>query len=60
MAAMATGRPEDELDEATIRSVGSMQMAMMSGVVTQWLTDPANAPTADEIVAGVRALSKAG
>jgi AcrR family transcriptional regulator len=60
MAAMITGRPEDELDEATVRSVGSAQMALMSGVVTQWLTDPATAPSAEEIVAGVRALSNGG
>jgi hypothetical protein len=26
-------------------------------VVTQWLTDPASAPTAEEIVAGLRALA---
>lgn len=56
MAAMVTGIPEDQLDEATVRTVGAAQMALMSGVLTQWLTDPATAPTAEEIVAGVRAL----
>ncbi|MFC7533606.1 TetR/AcrR family transcriptional regulator [Actinoplanes sp. GCM10030250] len=60
MAAMATGIPEDELDETTIRTVGSAQMALMSGVLTQWLTDPATAPSAEEVVAGVRALSRGG
>jgi AcrR family transcriptional regulator len=59
MAAMVTGIPEDQLDEHTVRTVGSAQMALMSGVVTQWLTDPENAPTAAEIVAGIRALSPA-
>jgi AcrR family transcriptional regulator len=57
MAALLTGRREDQLDDETIRSVGSIQMALMSGVVTQWLTDPATAPTAEEIVAGIRALA---
>ena len=57
MAAMVTGIPEDQLDEATIRTVGSAQMALMSGVVTQWLTDPAGAPSAEDVVAGVRALT---
>ncbi|HEX9999851.1 MAG TPA: TetR family transcriptional regulator [Actinoplanes sp.] len=57
LAAIATGRPENELDEATVRSAGSVQMALMSGVVTQWLTDPSGAPSAEEIVAGIRALS---
>jgi AcrR family transcriptional regulator len=57
MAALLTGRPEDQIDEATVRTLGSVQMAMMSGVLTQWLTDPANAPSAEEIVAGIRALA---
>ncbi|GIE89135.1 TetR/AcrR family transcriptional regulator [Actinoplanes regularis] len=57
MAAMLTGTPEDQLDEATVRSLGSVQMALMSGVLTQWLTDPKNAPSAEEIVAGIRALN---
>ena len=58
MAAVATGIPEDQLDEATVRMVGSAQMALMSGVVTQWLTDPATAPSAEEIAEGVRALGR--
>jgi AcrR family transcriptional regulator len=57
MAALFTGRPEDQLDPETVRGIGSVQMALMSGVVTQWLTDPASAPTAEEIVAGLRALA---
>jgi AcrR family transcriptional regulator len=57
MAALLTGRPEDQLDGSTVRTVGSVQMALMSGVVTQWLTDPASAPSAEEIVAGLRALA---
>jgi AcrR family transcriptional regulator len=57
MAALLTGRPEDQLDDETIRGLGSVQMALMSGVVTQWLTDPATAPSAAEIVAGIRALA---
>ncbi|AEV87432.1 TetR family transcriptional regulator [Actinoplanes sp. SE50] len=57
MAAMLTGIAEDQLDEATVRSLGAVQMALMSGVVTQWLTDPASAPSAEEVVAGVRMLA---
>jgi AcrR family transcriptional regulator len=57
MAAMITGTPEDQLDEATIRSVGSAQMALMSGVMIQWLVNPATAPSAEQIAAGVRALA---
>jgi AcrR family transcriptional regulator len=57
MAALVTGVPEDQLDDATVRTVGSMQMALMSGVLTQWLADPATAPRPTEIVAGIRALA---
>lgn len=57
MAALLTGRPEDQLDEETVRTLGAAQMALMSGVVTQWLTDPAHAPAAEQIVAGLRALA---
>lgn len=57
MAALLTGEPEDQLDEERVRTIGSTQMALMSGVLTQWLADPATAPTPAEIVAGIRALS---
>lgn len=57
MAALLTGQPEDQLDPSVVRSLGSAQMALMSGVVTQWLTDPAHAPTAAQIVAGLKALA---
>jgi AcrR family transcriptional regulator len=57
MASLLTGTPEDQLDAATVRSVGAIQMALMSGVLTQWLTDPATAPTPEEIVAGIRMLA---
>jgi hypothetical protein len=58
MAALVTGIAEDQLADSTVRTAGSMQLALMSGVLTQWLTDPATAPSAEEIVAGVRALSR--
>jgi AcrR family transcriptional regulator len=57
MAALLTGIDEDALDDTTTRTLGSVQMALLSGVMVQWLTDPARAPTADEVVAGLRALS---
>jgi AcrR family transcriptional regulator len=56
MAALITGRDEKTLDEETIRSVGSVQMALMSGVMIQWLVDPAHAPRPEQVVAGLRAL----
>jgi AcrR family transcriptional regulator len=59
MAALVTGIPEDQIDEITERTVGAAQMALLSGVVTQWLTDPESAPSAAEIVAGVARLTRA-
>ncbi|GID92802.1 TetR/AcrR family transcriptional regulator [Amorphoplanes digitatis] len=57
LAALLTARDEDSLDEPTVRTVGSVSLALMSGVMTQWLTDPEHAPSAEQIAAGVRALA---
>lgn len=57
LAAMLTGRDEQSIDEQTVRSLGAVSLALMSGVMIQWLTDPANAPSAEQIAAGVRALN---
>ncbi|UQU67134.1 TetR/AcrR family transcriptional regulator [Couchioplanes caeruleus] len=56
LTALITGRLEDDLDAETVRTLGSVAMALMSGVMTQWLADPERAPSAEQIVAGVRAL----
>jgi len=56
MAALVTGRPEDTLDDETVHSIGSVQMALMSGVMVQWLVDPEHAPRPEQIAAGLRAL----
>ena len=58
MAALLTGEPEDTLDADTIATLGSVQMALMSGVLTQWLADPEHAPSAEQIAAGVKALAQ--
>ncbi|WP_030440208.1 TetR/AcrR family transcriptional regulator [Actinoplanes subtropicus] len=57
MASLLTGVPEDQLDDETVRTLGAVQMALMSGILTQWFTDPATAPGPEEIVAGIRALA---
>ena len=56
LAALLTGREEDSLDDETVRTLGATGMALMSGVMTQWLADPSRAPSAEQIAAGVRAL----
>jgi hypothetical protein len=57
MTALLTGRPEDSLPADEIATLGSVQMALMSGVLTQWLVDPSTAPSPEQIAAGVRALA---
>lgn len=59
LAALLTGHAEETIDEPAVRSIGSAAMALMSGVLTQWLTDPRRAPSAEQLAAGVRALGLA-
>jgi AcrR family transcriptional regulator len=56
LAAIAAGVAEDDLDDETLRTVGSVQMALLAGVMMQWLLDPAHAPSGPEIIQGLRAL----
>jgi AcrR family transcriptional regulator len=59
LAAAALGvSDEAALDDATVRGLGSIQMALMSGLINQWLVDPATAPRPAEIAAGIRALTR--
>ncbi|WP_432014701.1 TetR/AcrR family transcriptional regulator [Streptomyces cucumeris] len=57
MAHEVTGTAEAELSEATVRTLGSVQLALVSGLMMQHLTDPDSAPTADEVLEGLRALA---
>jgi len=56
LAAMVTGQPESEVSEATVRSVGAVQLALISGLMVQWLTDQEAAPTAAEVLTGMKTL----
>ncbi|NEB75443.1 TetR family transcriptional regulator [Streptomyces sp. SID14478] len=57
LAALLRGVPEDEIDDATARTLGAAQLALFTGLMTQWLTDPQQAPRAPDVVAGLRALT---
>jgi hypothetical protein len=52
MAARLTGS-NDEVEEATARSVGSLPVALQAGLAAQWLLDPEHAPTAREVTGGL-------
>ncbi|KUJ65893.1 TetR family transcriptional regulator [Streptomyces albus subsp. albus] len=57
LAALLLGTPEDEVDDTATRTLGAVQMALFTGLMTQWLTDPGQAPGASEVVAGLRTLT---
>ncbi|MEV4110697.1 helix-turn-helix domain-containing protein [Nonomuraea sp. NPDC049695] len=57
-AHLADGDEADEADlaEREVRTVGSVHLALLLGVMVQWLNDPDQAPTAAEVLAGLRTL----
>ncbi|MFC7644391.1 TetR family transcriptional regulator C-terminal domain-containing protein [Streptosporangium lutulentum] len=57
LAAILLGVEESALAEGSVRSLGAVQTALLSGVMMQWLTDPEQAPSASEVVAGLRAIA---
>lgn len=56
LAAMVLGVDPDAVDEEAARSVGSLVLAIFTGVSLQWLVDPANAPTGDDVARGIRTV----
>ncbi|MGX5185503.1 TetR/AcrR family transcriptional regulator [Streptomyces avermitilis] len=58
LAAILTGTDEGTIDDTTARTLGAVQMALLTGLMTQWLTDPGQAPTGADIVTGLRALAR--
>ncbi|MGI5127028.1 TetR/AcrR family transcriptional regulator [Pseudonocardia sp. CA-107938] len=57
LAAGLLGVPEDELDPVAARRIGSVQLAMISGIMLQWLIDPDAAPGPEDIAEGLAALA---
>ncbi|HZG89853.1 MAG TPA: TetR/AcrR family transcriptional regulator [Pseudonocardia sp.] len=58
-AAGLLGVAESDVDEAAVRGLGSVQMALISGIAAQWLIDPERAPSGADVVAGLRAAVEA-
>jgi len=57
LAAGLLGVAEDTLDGPAERALGSVQLALMSGFLVQWLIDPDNAPSERDIAEGVLRLA---
>jgi hypothetical protein len=53
---MTTGIPEQDIPRSAVRTVGAAEMAMISGLMIQWLMDEDAAPTAGEVLTGLRTL----
>jgi AcrR family transcriptional regulator len=58
LAALVLGVAEEEVDEDTAAGLGSVVYGMVSGYVTQALTDPGALPTAEQAAAGVMVLAR--
>jgi AcrR family transcriptional regulator len=56
LAAAFTGHDEDGIADREVRTVGSVQIALLLGVMAQWLNDPEGAPSGAELLAGLRAI----
>ena len=47
----------DDADEDTVRAIGSLHQALVSGVLVQWLIDPERAPSPAELSLGLKAIA---
>jgi len=54
--AIAGDRAED-MDEETLKAVGSFFQAVATGVMAQWLVDPERAPRAHDLATALRAIT---
>lgn len=50
---------ETDADVETKRAVGSLMLAVTTGVIAQWLVDPEKSPTPDDIVKAFHAIGEA-
>jgi AcrR family transcriptional regulator len=57
LAAGLLGIPEDDVTGEPEQALGSVQLALMSGILVQWLLDPDAAPSAKHVADGIVALA---
>ncbi|WBB67937.1 TetR/AcrR family transcriptional regulator [Micromonospora sp. WMMD812] len=60
--ALVAGGPDERSPQGqdTARAVGSLVLALISGLTVQWLLDPEHAPTGADLALAVRAVAEAG
>jgi AcrR family transcriptional regulator len=49
-----------DLDPKAAKDAGALYYAMLAGVMTQWLVDPAHAPSASELANGLQIIVRGG
>ena len=57
LAAMFLNRDESSIDEHTVRTIGTFHHALLSGLVLQWLIDPASSLSAENLTEALRATA---
>ncbi|WP_163508995.1 TetR/AcrR family transcriptional regulator [Fodinicola acaciae] len=57
MAAAVAARPDGTVPDDVVRTVGSVQLALLTGTMLQLLNDPDEAPSSADLVAGIRAIA---
>jgi len=48
---------DPEIEPAKAQAVGSLHQALLSGILVQWLIDPAGAPSAHDLLTGLQAIA---
>lgn len=56
LAALFQRIEESAVDERTARTVGSFYLALLSGMIAQWLVDPERAPSGRDLTEGLREI----
>jgi AcrR family transcriptional regulator len=57
LAAWLLGIPEDQVTDDLAQSVGSVQLALISGLMVQWINDPDGAPSANDVIRGLHEIA---
>ncbi|RIQ23759.1 TetR/AcrR family transcriptional regulator [Jiangella rhizosphaerae] len=58
LAGLVLQQDPSEVDDETARTVGSLALCLINGMVLQWLIDPGAAPSAADLAAALRALAQ--
>ncbi|MFZ3471274.1 TetR/AcrR family transcriptional regulator [Streptomyces sp. 4.24] len=58
VAAQLAGVPQQEVAEEDVRGLGSVHLALLSGVMVQALTDPEQAPDGRSLAQGLRRMAE--